>query len=365
MRAVNVSVMGDRTGFAWAPMPEYNYVDKCVNAKLEKMKILPSEECTDADFVRRVYLDLTGIVPTAEQARAFLEDTAPSREKRREAGRLARRQQGLRRLLVQQVGGPAPVQLQDAGRRRRLGVPRVDPRVGRAEQAVRPVRPRADHRRGQQPATNPPVNYYRTLRETGKITEDVSQTFLGVRFNCNKCHDHPFERWTQNQYYQFGAFFARVAFKPGTRPGEEIVFNNYAGGEVVHPKTAQVMEPMVPYGAEPDVAARPRPRRTRSPTGSSSKDNPLFRPKSYANRVWSYFFGRGIIDPVDDIRASNPPVNPRTARCADRRLRQERLRRAAPDADDRRCAAPTSSRSRPTSGTRTTRSTSPTPCPAG
>src|SRR6266487_240539 len=81
-----------------------------------------------------------------------------------------------------------------------------------------------------------------------KITEDVSQTFLGVRFNCNKCHDHPFEKWTQNQYYQFGAFFARIAFKKGQGGDEVVVYNNYNGGEVSHPKTAAVVKPQVPYG---------------------------------------------------------------------------------------------------------------------
>src|SRR5206468_2722406 len=145
--------------------------------------------------------------------------------------------------------------------------------------------------------TNPAVNYYRALRDTGKITEDVSQTFLGVRFNCNKCHDHPFERWTQDQYYQFGAFFARVAFKPGAKPGEETVYANYRGGEGMHPRTGATMSPTVPFGAEPDVQ-HARVREDAFADWLTSKDNPLFA-RSYVNRVWSYFFGRGIIEPVD------------------------------------------------------------------
>jgi hypothetical protein len=140
------------------------------------------------------------------------------------------------------------------------------------------------------------------------MTEDVSQTFLGVRFNCNKCHDHPFEKWTQAQYYQFGAFFARVAFKPGRERGEEVVYTDYKGGEVKHPKTDTAVEPVVPYGEEPDLA-HARFRQEAFARWLTSKDNPLFA-RSFANRCWSYFFGRGIIDPVDDIRASNPPVNP-------------------------------------------------------
>ena len=114
--------------------------------------------------------------------------------------------------------------------------------------------------------TAPEVNYYRALGETGKITEDVSQTFLGVRFKCNKCHDHPFEKWTQNQYYQFGAFFARIAFKKGQGPDEVVVYNNYNGGEVNHPKTAAVVKPVailapvhhtVSNGTSPPMTLRP------------------------------------------------------------------------------------------------------------
>src|SRR5437660_6732961 len=142
----------------------------------------------------------------------------------------------------------------------------------------------------------PEVNYYRTLRDPGKITEDVSQTFLGVRFNCNKCHDHPFERWTQKQYYQFGAYFAQVAFKKGTLPGEEVVYRNYRGGEVKHLKTDMVVAPKGPVGSAHEIAAG-EDRRDAFVDWLTSKENPFFA-KSMANRVWSYFFGKGIIDPV-------------------------------------------------------------------
>jgi hypothetical protein len=170
---------------------------------------------------------------------------------------------------------------------------------------------------------NPAVNYLRVLREPGKMTEDVSQTFLGVRFNCNKCHDHPFERWTQNQYYELGAYFSQLGIKKGqvgskvifaeaggsTRiTAEEVVYRNPAGGEMRHPKTDAVVAPKVPVGEakEPDEEGN---RREVLVDWLTSKDNPFFA-KSMANRIWSYFYGRGIIDPVDDIRASNPPSNP-------------------------------------------------------
>ena len=303
----NVSIMGDRTGFAFASMPEYNFVDHHVNAKLEKMKILPSDECTDAEFIRRIYLDLTGLAPSAEQARAFVEDSTPSPEKRQ-------------KLVDQLLGSKDFVDFWSNKwadllqcNSKTLGEKGVWVFREWIREAVAQNMPYDQFARTLVTAegsslTNPPVNYMRTLRETGKITEDVSQTFLGIRFNCNKCHDHPFERWTMDQYYQFGAFFARVSFKQGSHPGEEIVYDNFNGGEVTHPKTSKVVEPLVPYGKNPDWRGA-RVREDAFASWMASKDNPFFA-KSYANRVWSYFFGRGIIDPVDDIRASNPPVNP-------------------------------------------------------
>jgi hypothetical protein len=304
---VNVSIMGDRTGFAWSPMPEYNFVDHDINAKLEKMKILPSEECTDAEYVRRIYLDLTGLTPTAEEARAFVEDTAPTQQKRE---KLVDKLLGSKDFVDFWSNKWADL-LQCSSKT--LGEKGVWVFREWIRQAVAQNMPYDQFARTLITAEgssldNPPVNYMRTLRETGKITEDVSQTFLGVRFNCNKCHDHPFERWTQDQYYEFGAFFARVSFKPGSRPEEEIVYDNFNGGEVTHPKTDKVVEPLVPYGQNPDWHHAPD-REDAFANWLVDKNNPLFA-KSYADRVWSYFFGRGIIEPVDDIRASNPPVNP-------------------------------------------------------
>ncbi len=302
-----LSVMGDRTGYAAAPMPEYNFIDKAVNAKLVRQKIQPSDECTDADFVRRAYLDLTGTVPTGAVAQAFVEDKTASAPKRH--------------ALVDQLVGNRDFVAYWSNKwadllqcnSKTLGENGVWVFREWIRESVAQDKPYNQFVRELITAegssnSNPAVNYFRTLRDTGKITEDVSQTFLGVRFNCNKCHDHPFERWTQEQYYQFGAFFARVSFKKGDSTDEEIVFNNINGGEVVHPKTARAVQPVVPYGVEPDVA-HSRSRQDAFADWLVSKDNPYFA-RSYVNRVWSYFFGRGIIDPVDDIRASNPPVNP-------------------------------------------------------
>jgi hypothetical protein len=302
-----LTIMGDRSGYEWKDVTENNFIDTHVNAKLRRMKARPSELCTDAEFIRRVSLDLTGLTPKAERVRAFLDDTNTSQIKRE-------------KLIDELIGSPDFVKswankwadlLQCNSEN--LGQKGVWVYRQWIEKRVAENMPYDQFVRALLTAEgstyqNPAANYYRVLREPGKITEDVSQTFLGVRFNCNKCHDHPFEKWTQNQYYEFGAHFARVAFKKGALPGEEVVYRNYAGGEVKHLKTEMVVAPKVPFGNEREIKAD-EDRRDPFVEWLTTKENPLFA-KSMANRVWSYFFGKGIIDPVDDIRGGNPPSNP-------------------------------------------------------
>ena len=318
--AREVAVMGDRTGFEWVDVPEYNYVDKHVYAKLKKVKTLPSDVCTDSEFIRRVSLDITGLPPKSDRVRAFLADTTPEREKREKlvdellaskdySEYWANRWADLLQCTSESLGQKAVWQYKDWIR-----------------QSVRENKPYDKFVREILLAEgnaykNPAVNYYRVLREPGKIAEDVSQTFLGVRFNCNKCHDHPFERWTQNQYYEFASYFSKVAIKRGFMDrevvkdegsgteriiSEEVVYRKRDAADVTHPKTGSAVAPKAPFGtAKP---ADDDDRRVAFVDWLTSKENPVFA-KSMANRTWSYFFGRGIIDPVDDIRASNPPSN--------------------------------------------------------
>jgi len=302
-----VIVMGDRTGFSWVNPPENNYIDKHINTKLKRMKMLPSELCTDAEFIRRVSLDLTGLPPTANRVREFLGDKTATKTKRE-------------KLIDELLASPDFVSfwankwadlLQCNGET--LGLKGVWVFRGWIKKSISANKPYDKMVRELLLAQgssyqNPEVNYFRALRDANKMTEDISQTFLGVRFNCNKCHDHPFERWTQNQYYQFAAYFARVAMKPGTMADEQIVFRQFAGGEMKHPKTDMTVAPKVPFGDAQQVTEE-GDRREAFVNWLTSKENPLFG-KAMANRVWSYFFGRGIIDPVDDIRGSNPASNP-------------------------------------------------------
>jgi hypothetical protein len=157
---------------------------------------------------------------------------------------------------------------------------------------------------------DPAANYFRVTREAKPTMEKTTQVFMGVRMVCAQCHDHPFERWTQGQYYQMSAFFSPVGLRSGAEPGEEIVFDQRSDYEMKHPKDGHVVKPVFLIAS---VGAAPVPddqrRRDAFAQWLTAKDNPFFA-KAIANRMWSYFLGKGIIDPVDDIRASNPPVNP-------------------------------------------------------
>jgi hypothetical protein len=169
---------------------------------------------------------------------------------------------------------------------------------------------------------NPPAAYYQILRSPGDMTENTTQLFLATRFSCNKCHDHPFERWTQDQYYQFAAYFARVERKqaPGAkainagimaeatdRKFDVELVADAAQGEVTHDRTKQVTAPKFPFvhGAMPDEN---QTRREQLADWLTAAENPYFA-KSYVNRIWAYLLGVGIIEPIDDIRAGNPPSN--------------------------------------------------------
>ncbi|MEE2887733.1 MAG: DUF1549 domain-containing protein, partial [Planctomycetota bacterium] len=306
-----VAIMGDRSGFVWQDSPEHNFIDKHINNKLRRVKSQPSELCTDAEFLRRLHLDLTGKPPSPEAARAFAARKGPQRE-RREA------------MIDELIGSSAYINhwankwadlLQCNSKT--LGAKGVWVFRRWIAQSLTENKPYDQFVRELLTARgstyhNAAANYMRTLSEngrtpdTGKMTEDITQTFLGVRFSCNKCHNHPFERWTQDQYYEFSANFAQVRYKSGQQSGELVIYDSYNGGETKHPKTTDTVAPDVPFGDRgQDVTVR----RLALASWLTSKDNPYFA-RSFVNRVWSYFFGPGIIEPVDDIRAGNPPSNP-------------------------------------------------------
>src|SRR5688572_21471100 len=249
-----VFIMGERSKFedSWAQAAQYNFIDRHTQAKWQQMKIKPSELCTDAEFIRRVSLDLTGVPPTAQMVKAFLADRTESRAKRE-------------KLVDELLASEAFVEfwtnkwcdlLQANGKT--LGTKSLWMFRGWVRDQVAANVPYDQFVRKLLLAKgssylNPEVNYYRALqtpeKTQEKTTEDITQTFLGIRFNCNHCHDHPFERWTQRQYYDFASYFASLSFKKGQLPEEVIVYENPDGGVQLHPKTKMAVEPMVPYGS--------------------------------------------------------------------------------------------------------------------
>ncbi len=305
----NVTVMGDRAGYAWKDRPENNYIDNLVHKKLQKVKILPSDTCSDADFIRRVSIDLTGLPPTPEKVRAFLADRTEGVAKRNA-------------LIDQLIDSPEFVsnwthKWADLFQvnRKLIGDKNTWAFLRWIEKAVASNMPYDRMVREVVTAQgssydNPPVNYFRASKEPAVALENATQLFLGIRFSCNKCHDHPFEKWTQGQYYGMAAYWGQVGVKNGMREGEQVVYDK-GDGEVLHPKDGRVVTPNFPYshpGQKAKTVAAPG-RREALADWLTSAENPYFA-RSLANRVWSYLLGKGIIDPVDDIRSSNPPSNP-------------------------------------------------------
>jgi len=308
LSVVNVTALSDKAGFQWKPAPEYNYIDKLVNEKMQRLHLLPSELTSDAEFLRRVSLDLTGLPPKPEEVRAFLDDKTENRKKRTAMiDKLMARPEFVNHWSVKwgdllQVNR---TKLGDKG----MWAFRDWIRESLAENKPYDKMVRELVTARGSTFQNPPANFLRFTKEPKLAMETTTQLFLGVRMVCAQCHDHPFEKWTQNQYFSLAAFFAGVASKPGADSEEEIVYEKRDNAEVTHPKDGRVMSAKFLFGSEKSGAHDTGLRESLA-AWLTSKDNPFFA-QAMANRMWSYFFGHGIIDPVDDIRASNPPSNPR------------------------------------------------------
>jgi len=319
--ATTITAMGDRSGFVWKDSPKFNEIDSLVSEKWKRMKIQPSEISTDLDFVRRIYLDLTGLPPTAEQVKAFIADVRHLQVKRDA-------------LIDSLIGSPEFVEFWTNKWSDMLQVNRkfLAPQGAKLfrdwiRKEVENNTPYDQFARKVITAMgsnkdNPAASYYKILRSPEETMENTTHLFLATRFNCNKCHDHPFERWTQDNYYEMASFFAHVGLKgdpasgkskiggtavEGAKPLYEIVYQN-PKGEVKHERTGEVIDPSFPYPAK-HTQKKEAPRREQLADWIVSPDNRYFA-SSYANRVWGYMMGTGIIEPLDDIRAGNPPSNP-------------------------------------------------------
>lgn len=292
----------------YAALPVNNEVDRLVYARLKKLGLAPSDGCTDSEFLRRAALDAIGTLPTPEQAREFLADPDPDK-----------RSKLIDRLLDQPAyadhwavkwgdlirGNPSrvgvkPVYLMDLWLRENFRENKP------YDQFVRELLTAqgSTHRYG-------PAALFRDKREPADAGSFVSQIFLGVRMECAKCHHHPNEKWAQRDYYQLAAYFGQVKHKgqgiSAPISGEPEFIWHAPGGEVKHPVTGEVMKPKPPGGPPAQIEPGRDPRAALG-DWMTSPNNPFFA-RALVNRVWAQFFGRGIVDPVDDFRASNPPTN--------------------------------------------------------
>jgi len=286
--------------------PGNNFVDEKLAAKWADLGLVPSPPCDDAGFIRRLYLDATGTLPTPAEVRAFLADPAPDKRERLvdrvldkpeyvdwwalKWGDLLR----INRTALEEKGmwsfhNWVRAQVRD-------GVP--------ADQFARDVVTAEGST-----FTEGPANFFRVGRTAEEWAEAVAQVFLGVRMQCAKCHHHPFEKWSQDDYYGMAAFFARLGQKTSQEFGlfgnERVIFLRPTG-EAVHPRTRAVVKPHPLDGPATDD---PFDRRAKLAGWMTAPENPLFA-RNIVNRFWGYLMGRGLVEPLDDLRATNPASNP-------------------------------------------------------
>jgi hypothetical protein len=311
LSTVRLSYLVPRKDLAWTNPHENNYIDHHVLAKLKVLGIPPSEPCTDAEFVRRAYLDLCGILPTPAEVQHFLADQSAGKRSRLIDELLERPEYAdfwtLKWSDVLRASRKA-IRLKGVFVFRQWLRDHVE-RNTPFDELVREILTASGST-----FANAPANYYRVARDPQNLAETTVQLFCGIRMQCAKCHNHPFERWTQDDYYSMAAFFARVRQKrdpaePGPNPmvtGGEIIYSDRAG-EMVQPRSGRVMPPKFMGGPVANVPGH-TDRRVVLAEWLTSPSNPFFA-KATVNRVWFHLTGRGIVDPVDDFRDSNPPAN--------------------------------------------------------
>jgi hypothetical protein len=290
------------------PIPSYpklaeaNFIDPLVHARLKKLNILPSERADDAEFMRRVYLDVIGTLPTAAEARAFLAD---------------KRDDKRAKLVDTLLDRP---EFADYWALLWSDILRVD------RQALGPKRAYAFYRwvRDSMAHNKPldrfarelivaegpieevaPANFYKVATKPGEAASSLSQIFLGIRIACAECHHHPYDRWSQTDFVGMTAFFTPLAVKK-TERGESLE----ASGDPLskHPRTGETVYAHALATRMPDKSVAGE-RREALAAWMTSPDNPWFA-RNLANRVWAHFLGRGLVEPIDDVRDTNPPTNP-------------------------------------------------------
>lgn len=286
--------------------PSHNYIDDLVFTKLKAMGMPPSDPCDDATFIRRVSLDIAGRLPSLEETQRFLADTDP-----------AKRDKLIDALLASPEYADYFANKWSALLRNKRTKPTDAPMNFGFYDWIR------DGLRANKPynvfvrellsasgdvAENPPVAWYRQVKEPQQELEDTAQLFLGMRMQCAQCHHHPFEKWSQNDYYSFSAFFSQVGRKPTTTKENEAIFHRRGIATAINKKTKQPVRPAALITGPMEIPAEDDPRIALA-DWMSERANPFFA-RTLVNRYWKHFLNRGIVEPEDDMRETNPPSNP-------------------------------------------------------
>ncbi len=306
-----VLVIPEKIQYERPKVAEANYIDTLVNENLHKLRILPSGICTDEEYVRRAYIDVVGLYPKPDEVRAFLADANPKKREALIDGLLQRKE--FTELWVMKWAELLQIRSNIPGNNNRPPFYKnallyhnwLSERIAKNVPLDDIVVELLSATGGT--VSNPPVNFYQTELDQLKLTENVAQVFMGMRIQCAQCHNHPFDRWTMDDYYGFKAFFSQIGRKNTDDPQEVIIFNSKSG-ESRHFVTNAVMKPKFLGGDTPELKPGQDRRRVLAEWLVSPK-NPYFA-RNIANITWAHFLGTGIVDPVDDVRVSNPPSNP-------------------------------------------------------
>ena len=289
--------------FSFPTTPEKNYIDTLVNAKLKNLRIAPSATCSDEVFLRRIFIDLTGMLPSVEEYKTFMANK--SADKREQLVKELMDRKEFSELWVLKWAELLQIRSsnQVSYKATLLYYNWLQDRIARNV----PLNQWVQELLGANGGTfnNPVTNYYQNETDILKVTENVAQVFMGMRIQCAQCHNHPFDRWTMDDYYGFAAFFTQIGRKGTDDPRELVVFNS-GSGEINHPLGGRRMAPKYLGGEVPDVVGKDR--RGLMAEWLASPKNPYFA-TNLSNMVWTHFFGVGIINEVDDVRVSNPPSN--------------------------------------------------------
>lgn len=347
MENVRITYVSAAKQFAWKPVAPANWIDEVNFRRLRALRLQPSDLSGDTEFLRRAYLDTLGLLPTPDEVRAFAADRRPDKRARLIDTLLARPE--FADLWTMRWGSVLRVEERT-----------LDPKGAQLyrewiRNSIATGKPFDEVVRELLTGTgstyaNPPASYYRRTRAADELAETTAQVFMGTRMLCARCHNHPFERWKQDDYYTLASFFSRVdrktealtrrdRFDVHEHNGEEIISvsqvpptklaedaaeaakidkgsEEVKGGEVAHPRTGAIVRYGLPArlrypelaGMNPAEAAAAPDRRLVFARWLTNPENPFFA-KAVVNRIWYHLLGKGIVDPVDDLRESNPPAN--------------------------------------------------------